>query len=297
MLFSGVFWQPPCDLSHTSVMRCRHSSRSASAWPYSLGGYCPTPSHRPYCAAGTFNLPGHGAVALWPECWRLSRGAAGGDRLLEVAVRPVGLLLATPLTSAIREHAQDALTDEDVQFAVRAARALVEDLKMHQPQASPLPADPQSSWRAKRVLGSCPSAASDPPRRPRARVRMSPPVVRCMVASSRRHGRITRARGCGRKSTPAPAARTTGQAYPISPLLSESLSSPTALLCFVEIQGLLRPFAPTVIRPVEKSVPPPRAGTAGARDSSLSGSSAALGTRPWRARQSHASPHARAAHG
>jgi AI-2E family transporter len=69
-------------------------------------------------------------------------GAACGDRLLEVAVRPVGLLLATPLISAIRNHAQDALTDEDVQFVVWATRAIVEDLKMRQPKGCMLPADP-----------------------------------------------------------------------------------------------------------------------------------------------------------
>ena len=39
----------------------------------------------------------------------------------------------------------------------------------------------------------------------------------------------------------ARSARTTGLAYKMSPSLSESLSSPTALLCFSEIQGMLRP--------------------------------------------------------
>lgn len=62
-------------------------------------------------------------------------------------------------------------------------RALVEDLKIDQPQASTLPADPQRSWRAKRVLGSCPSEANDPPRRPRARVKMSLTVV-CGMGSA-----------------------------------------------------------------------------------------------------------------
>jgi predicted PurR-regulated permease PerM len=50
-------------------------------------------------------------------------------------------LLLPALTSAKRDRAQDALTDEDVQFVVQATRATVEDLGMRQPQAATLPAD------------------------------------------------------------------------------------------------------------------------------------------------------------
>jgi predicted PurR-regulated permease PerM len=50
-------------------------------------------------------------------------------------------LLLPALTSAKRDRAQDALTDEDVQFVLQATRAIVEDLEMHQSQAATLPAD------------------------------------------------------------------------------------------------------------------------------------------------------------
>jgi predicted PurR-regulated permease PerM len=44
-------------------------------------------------------------------------------------------LLLPALTSAKRDRAQDALTDEDVQFVVQATRAIVEDLGVRQSQA------------------------------------------------------------------------------------------------------------------------------------------------------------------
>jgi predicted PurR-regulated permease PerM len=50
-------------------------------------------------------------------------------------------LLLPALTSAKRDRAQDALTDEDVQFVVQATRAIVEDLGVRQSQAATLPAD------------------------------------------------------------------------------------------------------------------------------------------------------------
>ena len=50
-------------------------------------------------------------------------------------------LLLPALTSAKRDRAQDALTDEDVQFVVQATRAIVEDLEMRQSQARTLPTD------------------------------------------------------------------------------------------------------------------------------------------------------------
>jgi hypothetical protein len=50
-------------------------------------------------------------------------------------------LLLPALTSAKRDRAQDALTDEDVEFVVQATRAIVEDLGMRQPHATTPPAD------------------------------------------------------------------------------------------------------------------------------------------------------------
>jgi predicted PurR-regulated permease PerM len=50
-------------------------------------------------------------------------------------------LLLPALTSAKRDRAQDALTDEDVQFVLQATRAIVEDLGVRQSQAATLPAD------------------------------------------------------------------------------------------------------------------------------------------------------------
>jgi predicted PurR-regulated permease PerM len=50
-------------------------------------------------------------------------------------------LLLPALTSAKRDRAQDALTDEDVQFVVQATRAIVEDLGVRQSQAAMLPVD------------------------------------------------------------------------------------------------------------------------------------------------------------
>jgi hypothetical protein len=50
-------------------------------------------------------------------------------------------LLLPALTSAKRDRAQDALTDEDVEFVVQATRAIVEDSGMRQPQAATPPAD------------------------------------------------------------------------------------------------------------------------------------------------------------
>ena len=50
-------------------------------------------------------------------------------------------LLLPALTSAKRDHAQDALTDEDVEFVVQATRAIVENLGVRQTQATTRPAD------------------------------------------------------------------------------------------------------------------------------------------------------------
>jgi predicted PurR-regulated permease PerM len=50
-------------------------------------------------------------------------------------------LLLPALSSAKRDRAQDALTDEDVQFVMQATRAIVEDLGMRQSQAVTRPAD------------------------------------------------------------------------------------------------------------------------------------------------------------
>ena len=50
-------------------------------------------------------------------------------------------LLLPALTSAKRDRAQDALTDEDVQFVVQATRAIVEDLGVRQSQAATRLAD------------------------------------------------------------------------------------------------------------------------------------------------------------
>jgi hypothetical protein len=61
--------------------------------------------------------------------------------------------------------------------------------------------------------------------------------------------------------------------------IGKSLLSDSPAL-FRRTSGNVAAFTPSVIKPVEKSGPPPRAGTAGARDSSPSGSSTALGARP-----------------
>jgi predicted PurR-regulated permease PerM len=50
-------------------------------------------------------------------------------------------LLLPALISAKRDYAQDALTDEDVQFVVQATRAIVEDLGVRQSQTATLPAN------------------------------------------------------------------------------------------------------------------------------------------------------------
>jgi hypothetical protein len=50
-------------------------------------------------------------------------------------------LLLPALISAKRDRAQDALTDEDVQFVVQATRAIVEDLGMRPPKAATFPID------------------------------------------------------------------------------------------------------------------------------------------------------------
>jgi hypothetical protein len=50
-------------------------------------------------------------------------------------------LLLPALTSAKRDRAQDALTDEDVQFVVQTTRAIVEDLGVRQPHAETPSAD------------------------------------------------------------------------------------------------------------------------------------------------------------
>jgi predicted PurR-regulated permease PerM len=66
-------------------------------------------------------------------------------------------LLLPALTSAKRDRAQDALTDEDVQFVVQATHAIVEDLGMRQSRAAMLPAD------APELLAGEPRVAPLPP--------------------------------------------------------------------------------------------------------------------------------------
>ena len=66
-------------------------------------------------------------------------------------------LLLPALTSAKRDCAKGALTDEDVQFVVQATRAIVEDLGVRQSQAATLPVDP-----TKPLVGEVRVATSPP---------------------------------------------------------------------------------------------------------------------------------------
>jgi hypothetical protein len=68
-------------------------------------------------------------------------------------------LLLPALTSAKRDRAKDALTDEDVQFVVQATRAIVEDLGVRRSQAATLPVDPTTP-----LVGEARVATSPPVR-------------------------------------------------------------------------------------------------------------------------------------
>ena len=187
-------------------------------------------------------------------------------------------ILATPLTSAKRDRGQDALTDEDVQFVVRATHAIVEDLKMRQPHTSTLPAPP-------RALGGqslCSAAALGSDRSPEEAEGAGEDEPNGGVLPG---GVLEKTqKDHTREEMWAQAYARSGQdngpsVQNVAIAIGKSLLSDSPSL-FLRNSGNVAAFTPSVIKPVEKSGPPPRAGTAGARDSSPSGSSTALGARP-----------------
>jgi AI-2E family transporter len=190
-------------------------------------------------------------------------------------------ILATPLTSAKRDRGQDTLTDEDVQFVVRATRAIVEDLKMRQPHASTLPATPpRALGGAKPVLGSCPLGSDRSPEEAEGAGEDEPNggvlpdgVLEKTRKDHTREEMWAQAHARSGSQDNGPSVQNVAIA------IGKSLLSDSPAL-FRRTSGNVAAFTPSVIKPVEKSGPPPRAGTAGARDSSPSGSSTALGARP-----------------